>query len=68
MEMEEPLLSKIERTDTGSPGGTHGRKPAETFGQGRLKFWQLFNDNFVRGIGSGFFTNVEFDLELHFFP
>ena len=66
--MEEPHLSKIEGTDMGSPGGTHDRKPAEPFGQGRLKFWQLFNDNFVREIGSGFFKNIEFDLELHFFP
>lgn len=66
--MEEPHLSKIEGTDMGSPGGTHEREPAEPFGQGRLKFWQLFSDNFVRGIGSGFFTNIEFDLELHFFP
>lgn len=52
LEMEEPRLSKTERRDKGTTGGTHGRKPAEPFGQGRLKFWQLLDDNFVRGIGS----------------
>ena len=66
--MEEPHLSKTERRDMGSTGGTHGRKPAEPFGQGRLKFWQLLDDNFVRGLGSWHLHKQSLTLNHIFFP
>lgn len=65
--MEEPHLSKTERRDTGSTGGTHGRKPTEPFGQGRLKFWQLLDDNFVKGIGSWLLHKQSLTLNYIFF-
>ena len=52
----------------GSTGGTHGRKPAEPFGQGRLKFWQLLDDNFVRGMGSWLLHKQSLTLNHIFFP